>query len=199
MNKIFHFTKRPMNQFTKLALEMGPLILFFTINATTNNLMTATATFVAATVVALVVSFVIARTIPVMPLIGGAFVIVFGGLTLYLDNDLFIKIKPTIVNLLFASILFGGLLAGKLFLKLVLESAFKATDEGWRILTWRWSLFFVVLAVVNEIVWRNFSTDTWVAFKVWGIMPLTMLFGMAQVPILMKHQLPEEEGGSTAA
>ncbi|WP_339857910.1 septation protein A [Thalassospira alkalitolerans] len=188
-----------MNQFTKLALEMGPLILFFTINATTNNLMTATAIFVAATAVALVVSFVIARTIPVMPLIGGAFVIVFGGLTLYLDNDLFIKIKPTIVNLLFASILFGGLLAGKLFLKLVLESAFKATDEGWRILTWRWSLFFVVLAVVNEIVWRNFSTDTWVAFKVWGIMPLTMLFGMAQVPILMKHQLPEEEGGSTAA
>ena len=187
-----------MNQLTKLALEMGPLILFFAVNATT-NLMTATAVFVTATVVSLVVSYVIARTIPVMPLIGGVFVIVFGGLTLYLDNDLFIKIKPTIVNLLFAAILFGGLVAGKLFLKLVLESAFKATDEGWRILTWRWSIFFIVLAVINEIVWRNFSTDTWVAFKVWGIMPLTMLFGMAQVPILMKHQLPEEEGGSSAA
>ncbi|WP_404426776.1 septation protein A [Thalassospira australica] len=187
-----------MNQLTKLALEMGPLILFFAVNATT-NLMTATAVFVTATVVSLAVSYVIARTIPVMPLIGGVFVIVFGGLTLYLDNDLFIKIKPTIVNMLFASILFGGLMAGKLFLKLVLESAFKATDEGWRILTWRWSIFFIVLAVVNEIVWRNFSTDTWVAFKVWGIMPLTMLFGMAQVPILMKHQLPEEEGGSSAA
>lgn len=187
-----------MNQLTKLALEMGPLILFFAVNATT-NLMTATAVFVTATVVALVASYAIARTIPVMPLIGGAFVIVFGGLTLYLDNDLFIKIKPTIVNLLFAAILFGGLIVGKLFLKLVLESAFKATDEGWRILTWRWSIFFVVLAVINEIVWRNFSTDTWVAFKVWGIMPLTMVFGMAQVPVLMKHQLPEEENGSSPA
>ncbi len=187
-----------MNQLTKLALEMGPLILFFAVNATT-NLMTATAVFVTATVVALAVSYAIARTIPVMPLIGGAFVIVFGGLTLYLDNDLFIKIKPTIVNLLFAAILFGGLIAGKLFLKLVLESAFKATDEGWRILTWRWSIFFVVLAVINEIVWRNFSTDTWVAFKVWGIMPLTMVFGMAQVSVLMKHQLPEKENGSSAA
>jgi len=187
-----------MNQLAKLALEMGPLILFFAVNATT-NLMTATAVFVAATVVSLITSFLVARTIPVMPLIGGVFVIVFGGLTLYLDNDLFIKIKPTIVNLLFAAILFGGLMAGKLFLKLVLESAFKATDEGWRILTWRWSIFFIVLAVINEIVWRNFSTDTWVAFKVWGIMPLTMVFGMAQVPILIKHQLPEEEGGSPAA
>jgi intracellular septation protein len=180
-----------MNQITKLALEMGPLILFFIVNATTNNLMTATAVFVAATVVALGLSFVISRTIPVMPLIGGIFVIVFGGLTLYLDNGLFIKIKPTIVNLLFAAILFGGLIARKMFLKLVLESAFKATDEGWRILTWRWAFFFVFLAIVNEVVWRNFSTDTWVAFKVWGVMPITMLFGMAQVPVLMKHQLPE--------
>ena len=90
-------------------------------------------------------------------------------------------------------------MAGKLFLKLVLESAFKATDEGWRILTWRWAIFFVVLAVINEVVWRNFSTDTWVAFKVWGIMPLTMVFGMAQVPVLMKYQLPEEEGGPAAS
>lgn len=187
-----------MNQLTKMALEMGPLILFFAVNATT-NLMTATAVFVVVTIVALATSYAIARTIPVMPLIGGAFVIVFGGLTLYLDDELFIKIKPTIVNMLFASILFGGLAAGKLFLKLVLESAFKATDEGWRILTWRWAFFFVFLAIVNEIMWRNFSTDTWVAFKVWGIMPITMVFGMAQVPVLMKHQLPEEEGGSTAS
>ena len=183
-----------MNQLTKMALEMGPLVLFFAVNATT-NLMTATAVFVAATVVALATSYALARTIPVMPLIGGVFVIVFGGLTLYLDDELFIKIKPTIVNLLFASILFGGLAARKLFL----ESAFKATDEGWRILTWRWAFFFVFLAVVNEIVWRNFSTDTWVAFKVWGIMPITMVFGMAQVPVLMKHQLPEEQGDKAAS
>ena len=187
-----------MNQLTKMALEMGPLILFFAVNATT-NLMTATAVFVVATIVALATSYAIARTIPVMPLIGGAFVIVFGGLTLYLDDELFIKIKPTIVNMLFAGILFGGLAAGKLFLKLVLESAFKATDEGWRILTWRWAFFFVFLAIVNEIMWRNFSTDTWVAFKVWGIMPITMVFGMAQVPVLMKHQLPEEEGDKAAS
>ncbi|WP_288351291.1 septation protein A [uncultured Thalassospira sp.] len=180
-----------MNQLTKMALEMGPLILFFGVNATT-NLMTATAVFVAATVVALITSYVIARTIPVMPLIGGVFVIVFGGLTLYLDDDLFIKIKPTIVNLLFAAILFGGLMARKLFLKLVLESAFKATDEGWRILTWRWAFFFVFLAVVNEFVWRNFSTDTWVAFKVWGIMPLTVIFSMSQLPLLNKYAPPAE-------
>ncbi|MDP2697882.1 septation protein A [Thalassospira sp.] len=180
-----------MNQMTKLALEMGPLILFFAVNAT-RDLMTATAVFVVATIIALGASFSLTRTIPVMPLIGGVFVIVFGGLTLYLDDELFIKIKPTIVNMLFATILLGGLMARKLFLKLVLESAFKATDEGWRILTWRWSLFFVFLAVVNEIVWRNFSTDAWVTFKVWGIMPITMLFAMAQVPVLMKHQLADE-------
>ena len=187
-----------MNQLTKMALEMGPLILFFAANATT-NLMTATAVFVVATVIALITSYMIARTIPIMPLIGGVFVIMFGGLTLYLDDELFIKIKPTIVNMLFATILFGGLMARKLFLKLVLESAFKATDEGWRILTWRGAFFFVFLAIINELVWRNFATDTWVAFKVWGIMPITMVFGMAQVPVLMKHQLPEEEGSSAAS
>ena len=184
-----------MNQLTKMALEMGPLILFFAVNATT-NLMTATAVFVVATIVALATSYAIARTIPVMPLIGGAFVIVFGGLTLYLDDELFIKIKPTIVNMLFAGILFGGLAAGKLFLKLVLESAFKATDEGWRILTWRWAFFFVFLAIVNEIMWRNFSTDTWVAFKVWGIMPITIAFTMSQMPMIMRHTLPEKDGSA---
>lgn len=187
-----------MNHLTKMALEMGPLILFFGVNATT-NLMTATAVFVVATVVALATSYALARTIPVMPLIGGVFVIVFGGLTLYLDDELFIKIKPTIVNLLFASILFVGLAAGKLFLKLVLESAFKATDEGWRILTWRWAFFLCF--------WRlSMKSSGGISRPIhgWpsrsgGIMPITMVFGMAQVPVLMKHQLPEEEGGEAAS
>ncbi|OSQ37850.1 septation protein A [Thalassospira mesophila] len=183
-----------MNHLTKLVLEMGPLVLFFAVNAITHDLMSATLVFVVATIVALSVSFLINRTVPVMPLIGGVFVIVFGGLTLYLQDDLFIKIKPTIVNLMFAAILFGGLATGRLFLKLVLESAFRAADEGWRILTWRWGLFFIVLAIANEIVWRNFSTDFWVAFKVWGVTPITLLFGFAQVPVILKYQLPEEDG-----
>lgn len=182
-----------MNHVTKLVLEMGPLVLFFAINSITHNLMTATLFFVLATVVALAVSFLINRTIPMMPLIGGVFVIIFGGLTLYLQDELFIKIKPTIVNLMFAAILFGGLAMGKLFLKLVLETAFQVTDEGWRRLTWRWGLFFVVLAIANEVVWRNFGTDFWVAFKVWAVTPITLLFGLAQVPVILKHQLPEQE------
>jgi len=112
---------------------------------------------------------------------------VMGGLTLYLQDDLFIKIKPTITNLLFAGILLGGLAWGKLFLRYVFGAAFRLEDVGWRILTIRWSLFFVFLAVVNEIVWRNFDTDTWVNFKVFGIMPMTFIFALAQLPLVKRY------------
>jgi intracellular septation protein len=120
-------------------------------------------------------------------------VVVFGGLTLLLANDLFIKIKPTIVNLAFAGILFFGLRTGRLFIKLVLESAVHMTQDGWLIMTRAWIGFFIVLAALNEVIWRSTSTNTWVAFKVFGIMPLTILFSLSMVPVMMKHSLPTDE------
>ncbi|WP_299444178.1 septation protein A [uncultured Rhodospira sp.] len=186
-------------QWLKLVLEAGPLLVFFLTNAWF-GLITGTAAFVVATAVSLVASRVLMGRVPVMPLVGGVFVMVFGGLTVLLDDDLFIKIKPTIVNLLFSAILVAGLLSGRHFLKLVFDGAFHLTERGWRLLTVRWSLFFVVLAVLNEVVWRTFSSDTWVAFKVFGILPLTLLFSVAQVPLLMRHRVDEakEAGAETA-
>ena len=136
---------------------------------------------------------------PILPLVTGVFVLVFGGLTLILQDELFIKLKPTIVNTLFAIILFGGLFWGKSFLKSLMGSMFRMTDQGWRILTIRWALFFILLAVLNEIVWRNTSTDTWVSFKVFGIMPLTILFSLSQLPAMNRHQLPNDEPGNEDA
>jgi intracellular septation protein len=178
-------------QWLKLLLEAGPLVVFFLTNAW-YGLIPGTAAFVVATVASLIASRILLRRVPVMPLIGGVFVIVFGGLTVLLDDDLFIKIKPTIVNLLFAAILAGGLATGRHFLKLVFDGAFHLTERGWAILTVRWTLFFVVLAILNEIVWRGFSSDTWVAFKVFGILPLTLVFSLAQIPLLMRHRLEDE-------
>jgi len=171
---------------------MGPLIVFFLGN-TWFGLIPGTAAFVVATVVSLLASRVLLRRIPVMPLVGGVFVILFGGLTVLLDDDLFIKIKPTIVNLLFAGLLLAGQLTGRHFLKLVFDGAFHLTDQGWRILTWRWVAFFVFLAVLNEVVWRTFSSDTWVAFKVFGNLPLTIAFSLAQIPLLLRHRQETEE------
>jgi intracellular septation protein len=180
--------QKPMNQWLKLALEMGPLLVFFFCN-TRFGIFTATLAFMAATATALAVSYTLVRAIPIMPLVGGAFVLVFGGLTIWLEDEVFIKLKPTIVNLLFAAILFAGLAMRRMFIKIVLEAAIQLTDAGWLILTRAWIAFFVVLAVLNEIVWRNFATDTWVSFKVFGIMPLTLAFSFALIPIIMKHQI----------
>ena len=127
------------------------------------------------------------RRVPLMPLVSAVVVMVFGGLTLYLQNEMFIKLKPTIIYALFATLLLGGLLTGRSLLALVLDSVFQLTDEGWRKLTVRWGLFFVAMAILNEIVWRSVSTDTWVAFKTFGILPLTILFALAQTPLLMRH------------
>lgn len=180
-----------MTQWLKFLLEVGPLVVFFVTNARF-GILPGTAAFVVATAVALTVSFVIARKVPVLPLVSGVFVLVFGGLTILLQDDLFIKLKPTIVNLLFAGALFVGLAMGKSFLKIAFEAAFRLTDEGWRKLTWRWAFFFVVLAVLNEVVWRSFDTDTWVSFKVFGILPLTVVFSLAQLPLLNRHQVAED-------
>jgi intracellular septation protein len=181
--------QRPLSPLLKLVLEMGPLLLFFVLNQRT-DLFTATGAFVVATVVALAVHYVLVRKLPVMPLVSGVVVVVFGGLTLYLHDETFIKVKPTIVNTLFGTALLAGLWRGRIFLRYVLDSVFELTDEGWRKLTLRWGLFFLFLALVNEVVWRTQSTDFWVNFKVFGLMPLTMVFAVAQAPLLSRHAAP---------
>ncbi|EKV28050.1 putative intracellular septation protein [Caenispirillum salinarum AK4] len=183
--------KKPMNQWLKLLLEVGPLVVFFVGN-NKYGIIPATGAFIVATVVALSASWLIARKVPALPLISGIFVIGFGGLTVLLEDDLFIKLKPTIVNALFAAVLFVSLGLKRNVLKIVFDAAFHLTDEGWRKLTWRWAWFFCLLAVLNEIVWRSFDTDTWVQFKVFGIMPLTILFSLTLVPLLSKYH-PENE------
>jgi intracellular septation protein len=172
-------------QLIKLAVELGPLIVFFIVNSRA-GIFWGTGVFMVATVIALAVSRAILGKIPTMPLVSGVFVIVFGGLTVWLQDDLFIKLKPTIVNGLFAAILLGGLAAGYSLLRPVFGEVIQMTDEGWRKLTLRWGLFFIVLALINEVVWRNFSTDFWVSFKVFGIMPLTMVFAMSQIGLMKR-------------
>jgi intracellular septation protein len=174
-------------QCLKLLVELGPLVVFFVMNSQF-GIYWGTGCFVVATVVALVTSRLLLGHIATMPLVSGFFVIVFGGLTLWLHDDLFIKMKPTIVNSLFAAALFGGLATGRSWLKYLFGEAFRLTEEGWRKLTFRWACFFVVLAILNEIVWRNASTEFWISFKLFGIMPLTMLFAIAQIGLLKKYE-----------
>jgi intracellular septation protein len=178
--------KAQLNPFVKIALDLGPLVLFFFANSRF-GIFTATATFMVAVLVALAVSYVLTRRLPIMPVVTAIIVLVFGGLTLILHNDTFIKIKPTIIYALFGAVLLGGLAFGKPLLGVVFDSLFHLTAEGWRKLTVRWALFFFVLAVLNEIVWRNTSTNVWVDFKVFGVMPLTLIFGALQYPLLQKY------------
>ncbi|MBB4053500.1 intracellular septation protein [Devosia subaequoris] len=178
-------------QIIKLALELGPLVIFFIMNGRA-DIFVATAWFMAAMVISLALSWLILKKVAVMPLVTGVVVLVFGGLTLWLQDDTFIKIKPTITNTLFASVLLGGLIFGQSLLKYVFGDVYKLKPEGWWKLTLNWGLFFIVLAVLNEVVWRSFSTDFWVAFKVWGIMPLTVVFSMSQLPLLNKYAPPAE-------
>jgi intracellular septation protein len=175
-------------QFLKLVLEIGPLVIFFVSNSWA-GIQFATKTFMIATVIALALSRWLLGRIAVMPLVTAFFVIIFGGLTVWLQNDVFIKVKPTIVNLFFATTLFGGLFFGKSLLKHIFADAFHLTNGGWTHLTRRWGLFFLLLAALNEIVWRNFSTDSWVAFKTFGIMPLTMVFAVFQIGLIKRHEL----------
>ena len=179
-------TKRQLNPIVKIALDLGPLVLFFFANSRF-GIFTATATFMVAVLAALAASYVLTRRLPIMPVVTAIIVLVFGGLTLILHNDTFIKIKPTIIYALFGAVLLGGLLFGKTLLGVVFDSLFHLTEEGWRKLTVRWALFFFVLAVLNEIVWRSTSTNIWVDFKVFGVMPLTLLFGALQYPLLQKY------------
>jgi intracellular septation protein len=206
-------SKPPENALLKLVLEMGPLVAFFLSNSKPewfrpllapvlpaslitgpqSGIFVATAVFMVAMLASLVLTKALMGKLPIMPLVSGVVVLVFGGLTLWLQDDLFIKLKPTIVNTLFGAVLLGGLALGKPLLPYVLDSVFRLTQEGWHKLTFRWGWFFFFLAALNEIVWRMFSTDFWVAFKVWGVMPITIIFAMAQVGILQRYELKDEE------
>lgn len=206
-----------MRPWIKLAIEAGPLVVFFIVNGRDGlpafrhiwlaegaepmpeqGLFEATAAFMVATLIALAAGWMLERRLPVMPLVSGIFVLFFGGLTLVLADETFIKLKPTLVNTLFAAILFGGLATGRSLLKPLFGAAVQLTERGWRQLTLRWAVFFVVLAILNEIVWRNFSTDFWVSFKLFGIMPLTFVFAAAQTPLFLREQLPDDAADRTS-
>ena len=189
-------TQKPkLNPMLKLALDIGPLVVFFAANARF-GIFPATAIFMATIVAALAVSYALTRHIAIMPVVTAVIVLVFGSLTLVLHDEHFIKLKPTIIYLLFGGVLLGGLAFGKPLLSMVFDSVFHLTDEGWRKLTVRWALFFFALAILNEIVWRTQSTDVWVSFKVFGVVPLTFLFGALQYPLLTKYAAPEAKENS---
>lgn len=193
-------------QLIKLALELGPLVVFFLANAYGNRLIEAiplfsglddplypaTLFFMIAMIVSLALSWALLRRIAVMPLVTAAVVLVFGALTFYFRDTTFIKMKPTVVNVLFGTALLGGLLFRQSLLRYVFGDVYRLRPEGWTVLTVRWGLFFFALAAANEVVWRLFDTNTWVAFKVWGIMPITIVFSLFQLPVL-KHYAPEPD------
>jgi intracellular septation protein len=186
-------SERPqLNPIVKLALDLGPLVLFFVANSR-YGIFAATAVFMVAVIAALVVSYAMTRRLPIMPVVTAIIVVVFGGLTLVLHDATFIKVKPTIIYGLFGAVLMGGLVFNKPLLGVVLDSLFHLSDEGWRKLTLRWAIFFFALAVLNEIVWRNASTDAWVTFKVFGVVPLTIVFGAMQVPLLKRYAVEPAE------
>ncbi len=179
----------------KPTTDFGPLIVFF-VAYLRFDLMAATAALMAATAVALALSLLIARRVPKMAVITAAVVGIFGGLTLWLDDEMFIKLKPTIVQGLISAVLLGGLIFGKPLLKPVMGATWPMDDAGWRRLTFRFGCFFAAMAVVNEIVWRTQSTDTWVTFKVFGLTGLTFVFGMFQMPLLNRHHIDEAKQAS---
>jgi len=182
---------RNLSSATRFCLDFGPLLAFF-LAFRMAGLLAATGALIALTLVSLAVTYIFERRIATMPLISGIAVTLFGGLTLFLHDEYFIKIKPTLVNLLFASILLGGLCFRKSLFKHVLGHAMQLTDEGWRILSLRWGIFFVFLAGVNELIWRNFPTDFWVNFKVFGMFSLTMVFTLMQIPLIRRCWIEED-------
>jgi intracellular septation protein len=180
------------SQFRRLALDLGPLLVFFA-GFKYLGIFGATAAFMAAVLISLAAGWLLEKKLSPMPLVTAVLVMVFGGLTLYLKNDIFIKMKPTVLYAFFGVTLIGGLSFNRLFIKYVFAQAFDLDESGWRQLTWRWGLFFLALAFLNEAVWRNASTATWVAFKVWGIIPLIFLFALSQTPFVMKHHIEPEK------
>jgi intracellular septation protein len=208
--------KTQMNPLLKFVLEFGPLLLFFWANAKPQlfapllatvlpanlfageqpGIFAATAVFMVAVLVSLVIFYVLTKRLPVMPVVSAVVVVVFGGLTLFLQSETFIKLKPTIIYVLFAAALFGGLWFNKPLLAIMFDAVFTLKEEGWRKLTLRWAVFFLAMAMLNEIVWRTTSTDTWVSFKVFGVLPLTVIFAAFQYPLIQRYDAsgdPEAE------
>ena len=183
--------KKKLNPILKLVLDIGPLVLFFAANSKF-GIFAATGSFMVAVLIALAVAYSMTRRIEIMPLVTAVIVLVFGWLTLVLHDETFIKLKPTIIYLLFGGTLLGGLFFDKPLLGMLFDQMFQLTEEGWRKLTWRWVLFFFALATLNEIIWRTQSTDFWVSFKLFGVVPLTFLFGALQMPLIKKYSLEEK-------
>ncbi len=181
-------------QWLKPTTEYGPLAAFFiTYMLSDLDFMAATAVLIGATVLALVLSLAVARRVPMLPLVTAAIVGVFGGLTLWFEDPTFFKMKPTIVQGLFSAVLFGGLVFGRPLLGVLLGAAWPMDREGWRRLTFRFAVFFAAMAALNEAVWRTQTEQVWVFFKVFGIMALTVLFTLAQAPLMTRHHLPEDD------
>jgi intracellular septation protein len=203
--------KKKVNPLLKLVLEMGPLVLFFLANSRPalfhglvapflpagitpekTAILTSTGVLMAGVVVALIASWALTRHLPIMPVVTAIAVLVFGSLTFLFQDRLFIQLKPTIVNSLFGAVLLGGLALGKLLLPVALDSVLHLDEDGWRKLTLRWGIFFFVLAGLNEVVRLTQSWDFWAGFKSFGIMPLTVLFALAQTPLILKHEIKPE-------
>ena len=179
-----------MKNIYKLLIDIGPLAVFF-VFYTRSDLKTAILPFMIATIIAVLFSYIIEKKIPIMPTVGAVIILIFGGLTIYFDNETFFKMKPTIINLLFAGILYGGIILNKSLLRYLLGAALKLQDEGWDILTKRWIGFFIALAILNEIIWRTQTTDIWVNFKVFGILPITFIFTLTQFSTIKKYQIED--------
>ena len=180
-----------MNSFIKLFIDIGPLAVFFIYYKVSGDLIEAILPLMLATIISVVISYILEKRIPIMPTLGAGIVVIFGGLTIIFDNKIFIFMKPTIINIIFAAILYGGIILKKPLLKYLLGSALKLEEEGWSILTQRWAAFFIALAVLNEIVWRTMSEEFWVSFKVFGILPITFIFTMTQYPLIKKYQVDD--------
>ena len=175
----------------KFVTDFGPLLVFFIIYfRNENNLIMAIPPFIFATLLALIVVYFLEKKIPMVPLISGILIVLFGGLTIFFENKIFFYMKPTIINLLFASVLFfGKFFTEKPLLKIFFQNAFNLESEGWKKLNNRWMIFFIFVALLNEIVWRTQSEEFWVNFKVWGLLPISFIFAVSQVPLINKHKL----------
>ena len=175
----------------KFITDFGPLLIFFVVYSKSGkNLSAAIPPLIIATIIAVLVSYIVEKKIPYVPLIGGIIISLFGGLTLYFDNPIFLYMKPTIVNIIFASILIiSKIFFDKNFLKFFLQTAFQLSEAGWNKLNFRWAYFFIFLAILNEFVWRTQPETTWVNFKVWGMLPITFIFTALQLPLINRYKI----------
>ena len=180
-----------MKSILKILIDIGPLAIFF-IFYSRGNLQSAILPLMIATIIAVLISYIIEKKIPIMPTVSAGIILLFGGLTIYFDNEIFFKMKPTIINIVFACVLYGGEFYNKPLLKFLLGGTLKLQNKGWSLLTKRWIGFFIALAILNEIVWRTQSTDMWVNFKVFGILPITFIFTMTQFSLIKKYQIEEK-------